>query len=143
MRKICFVCSGNTCRSPMAERLLKKHLKDLGVADVAVASMGLCVEPDAKVEPKAAAALKKYGINRASAKAKQISSKDLKKDILFITMTAEQKKAFGTFEYVFSIGELVGGEDVIDPYGCDQKEYDKTAKMLNDYTYKLAQILKQ
>ena len=28
MKKIMFICSGNTCRSPLAEGLFKKYLKD-------------------------------------------------------------------------------------------------------------------
>lgn len=31
MIKICFVCLGNICRSPMAEYIMKKKLKDLNI----------------------------------------------------------------------------------------------------------------
>lgn len=33
MIKICFVCLGNICRSPMAEFIMKKKIKDLNLED--------------------------------------------------------------------------------------------------------------
>lgn len=33
MLKICFVCLGNICRSPMAEFIMKKKVKDLGLSE--------------------------------------------------------------------------------------------------------------
>lgn len=38
--KICFVCSGNACRSPFAETVLKKMLADKGIENVEVCSVG-------------------------------------------------------------------------------------------------------
>lgn len=143
MRKICFVCTGNTCRSPMAEKLMKKHLDNLGVKDVEVSSLGISVIKGQKMNDFANNALKPYGIRKSARKAKQLRPQDLKKDILFITMTNEQKQCFGQNKNVFSLGELVGGEEVVDPYGFGQDVYDQTAKQLNVYTHKLAQNLKQ
>ena len=41
-KSIIFVCTGNTCRSPMAEIILKTKLKNAGITDVKVSSAGLC-----------------------------------------------------------------------------------------------------
>lgn len=40
-RKICFVCTGNACRSPFAECVTKKLLADAGMSDYEVWSMGM------------------------------------------------------------------------------------------------------
>lgn len=38
--KICFVCTGNACRSPFAECVMKKLLADAGIKDIEVSSVG-------------------------------------------------------------------------------------------------------
>ena len=38
--KICFVCTGNACRSPFAECVTKKLLADAGIGDIEVVSLG-------------------------------------------------------------------------------------------------------
>jgi len=57
--EVMFVCSGNTCRSPMAEHVLRARLRRDGLADFAeVASSGLHVdEPGGPADPRAVAAL--------------------------------------------------------------------------------------
>ena len=46
MIKICYICMGNTCRSIMAERLIKKSLKDKKIQDVKVSSKGIRAKGD-------------------------------------------------------------------------------------------------
>lgn len=41
IKNILFVCTGNTCRSVMAEGLMKQALKDLGKKDIQVGSAGI------------------------------------------------------------------------------------------------------
>jgi protein-tyrosine-phosphatase len=38
--KLLFVCTGNTCRSPMAEALARKYIIERGLVDIEVASAG-------------------------------------------------------------------------------------------------------
>jgi protein-tyrosine phosphatase len=61
--EVMFVCSGNTCRSPMAEHVLRARLRQEGLADlVGVASSGLHVrEPGGPADPRAVAALQGRG----------------------------------------------------------------------------------
>lgn len=60
---VMFVCSGNTCRSPMAENVLRARLRPEGLAGFTeVASSGLHVdEPGGPADPRAVAALHERG----------------------------------------------------------------------------------
>ena len=62
MKKIMFVCSGNTCRSPMAEYLLKDLLKKAENTDIKVTSAGLNACETDSINKKASGALKSVGI---------------------------------------------------------------------------------
>jgi low molecular weight protein-tyrosine phosphatase len=57
--RLMFVCSGNTCRSPMAEHVLRSCLADAGLAEaVDVASSGLrAAHPGGPADPRAMAVL--------------------------------------------------------------------------------------
>ena len=51
--KIIFACSGNTCRSPMAEAAFKKMLADEGVKGVEVTSRGVVANVGADISENA------------------------------------------------------------------------------------------
>lgn len=61
--RVLFVCTGNTCRSPMAAALLRDLLcRERGREDVSVASAGLYASEGAPITPLAAEALAAYGV---------------------------------------------------------------------------------
>lgn len=56
---VCFVCTGNTCRSPMAAAVLNALGKERGIV---AQSAGLCVQAGAPISTNAALALTEAGI---------------------------------------------------------------------------------
>ena len=122
MINICYVCAGNTCRSIMAERLMKKTLKDKGIKDVKVFSRGIFAKKE-NITINAQITLKKLKAgagNRKSIKLGKISN-----DTLYILMT-ENMRHYVKSEKVVSMKQLIG-RDISDPYGLDEDAYMSVA----------------
>lgn len=138
MIKICFVCTGNTCRSIMAERLLKKAIKDEKIDNIKVSSRGLFATGE-QITECARNALKKMKASSASRKSVKLGKID--KDTLYITMTEAQRKEIKS-KNVISFA-LLTGEEVLDPYGQNDEIYFQTAKQIDNGIKILLEKLKK
>ena len=90
MTKILFVCTGNTCRSPIAEALLKEYIRKEGL-DWQVQSAGVAAYDGEPISPYAQAALQEKEISLP------FTSQQVNKDLLawadwIITMTQGHKQ---------------------------------------------------
>lgn len=131
--KIIFVCTGNTCRSAMAEAIFKFRLGKVKKAkEFRIFSAGLNAEEGSPMSPNAVEALKKMGIRRIRHSAKRFTMDMVRKFDLIITMTAGHMKVIGNFPNVTTIANLTGGQDIADPYGMDINTYLNTAKELDN-----------
>ena len=119
--EICFVCTGNTCRSVMAERIAKKLAKDKKMKDVKFSSAGLFAKKE-NISPNAAKVLKKLGYDGRNRKSVQL--KKIKDDCIYVGVTADHKARINSNKCI-SFEELAGG--VGDPYGQDEAVYEKCA----------------
>lgn len=130
--KIIFVCTGNTCRSPMAEVLLKRELESRGWKGFTVTSAGIAARRGDKLNPKSEQTLAENDMALESFSAKKLTEKMIKDAYAIVCMTERQKEYLmdarwnamrkaGVEEIennVYSFYELAGYE-VIDPYGKD------------------------
>ncbi len=128
--KIVFVCTGNTCRSPMAEMLLKKKLKALKLTGAKVCSAGLRASVGSPMNEKTAQTLRNKGIRAVKFSSKQLDEKLLKESLAVVCMTDQQRDIVADMRWealrkagekdiennVYSFSEIAGYQ-VIDPYG--------------------------
>ena len=122
MIEICFVCTGNTCRSPMAERIARKMAKAKKMKDIKFSSAGIFAKGD-NINEKAVLTLKKMGYD--SRNRKSVLLKKTKPNVIYVALTDDHKKYIPA-KRVISFEELLGA--VPDPYGQDIEVYEKTAK---------------
>ena len=125
MIKICYVCTGNTCRSIMAERLMKQTLKKHGISDVKVFSRGIFAKKE-NISQQAQIVLKKMKASASNRKSVKLGK--IQNDMLYVVMT-EQMKQYVNSEKVITMKQLLG-MDILDPYGQTEDVYFQVAKDL-------------
>lgn len=124
MLEICFVCTGNTCRSIMAERIAKKLAKEKKMNDLKFSSVGIHATGE-NITENTSKALKKLGFD--GRKRKSVLLKKTKPNVIYVAVTSEHKK-FINAKKCISFEDLAGG--VLDPYGQNLEVYLKSAKQI-------------
>lgn len=139
MVKITFVCLGNICRSPMAEGLMKKKVKDLGLErHFCIESRGTSSwEEGNPPHPKTMDILNRVGAFLDDKYAKKITKEDMVKFDWLIAMDhdniSDLNRMFPEFSYKIillrSINHHVSNLDVDDPYYTNK--YEEVYEILN------------
>ncbi len=138
-KTLLFVCTGNTCRSPMAEIMCNAMIDDdprFQQASWRATSAGLQVFRAEGISENAAKALANRGLLSADHLSRQLDEDELARASLVLTMTAAQRDMLREYfpeeaEKVFSLKEFAGEEgDVLDPYGGPPAVYERTAQEL-------------
>lgn len=130
--QIYFICTGNTCRSPMAEAILK----DKQLPQVEVRSAGIYAQNGAKMSHHAKAVLLEQGI-KENHQSSSVDPKFVEQADLILTMTTSHMQALLQYfpehaNKIFTLSEYVKGQttDVSDPYGGSIEVYRQTFEEL-------------
>lgn len=141
---ILFICTGNTCRSPMAAALFNKIATEKEL-DVRIESAGLFAEEGAPASAEAIVVMKEYDIDLLGHHAQSINTELLEKSDIILTMTAAHKMLLEQYAggKVFTVSEYADlDDDIEDPYGGDVEEYKECADELYNTLLLVAEKIK-
>ena len=146
--KILFVCTGNTCRSPMAQAIFLQLLgqveqETFSPEDFQVLSAGIFTHEGLAASPEAIEAMLLKGIDISDHKSQLISDELIQSADLIITMTDNHRqyllRGYPETNNIITLSELAQqpGEDILDPYGMGLDTYIKTAEQLENLLQKV------
>ena len=127
---ILLLCTGNTCRSPMAEGLLNKKIKERRLSGITVRSCGANAVGGERANPRAIKVAAEMGVDLNGFTATPFTKKLLDWADVVLCMTPALTEAVKSKKATdFSL--LYGIKPISDPYGGSDEDYRKTIYDLN------------
>ncbi|MBM3858852.1 MAG: ribose 5-phosphate isomerase B [Verrucomicrobia bacterium] len=139
MKTILFVCTGNVCRSPMAEALMRRVLA--GRSDLRVLSAGLGALDGQAATDAAVTVMSEIGLDLSHFISQSLHSSLIEEADYIFTMTRQQQDAIQTFypaaaEKIFIVREFEEGEiigrDISDPISQSTEVYRRTRDQIRN-----------
>lgn len=129
--KVLIACTGNTCRSPMGEGILK-HLSKKYNMEIEVKSAGIAALDGDGANKNAILALDNIGIDIQNHISNQLNGVMIEESDIILTMTKSHKDSIisrfpNSVKKVYSLNNYAFGieKDIEDPYGGSLRDYEK------------------
>ncbi|MHC4763122.1 MAG: L-threonylcarbamoyladenylate synthase [Planctomycetota bacterium] len=140
--KFLFVCTGNTCRSPMAEGMFRKYLAEkldcsidlLEEKGYKVHSAGTMRMAGVPASAESVAACTAKGVDITGHESQPLSTQLIEEsDFIFVMTKAHRQYVLALSDEAGGKCQLLAGEkEVADPIGQSQKVYNDCVQMIED-----------
>ena len=147
---ILFVCTGNSCRSVMAQGLMQKKMRDLGRTDIEVFSAGVMMLDGIGASQETQELLRREGVDVSAHRSHRITQEmALKADLILVMETIHEQKVLQMFPQVknrlFLLKEFAktDGSDlnIADPVGRTEEFYEQTFNIIKEAIDKISRIV--
>ncbi len=139
-KHVLFICTGNTCRSPLAEGLFRKLVA--GRDDFEVGSAGIAASAGTPCNPESALLLAKRGAELENFRSRRVTAALLDRATHVFAMTRGHLQALedqfpqhsDKFYLTCEFADIPGlglGADLPDPIGMGRAAYEETAAALD------------
>lgn len=128
-RHILIVCTGNSCRSPMAEGWLRHELEMKGLAGkIEVSSCGVGARSGATATPEAVYVMKNRGVDITEHRSRPCTRQDVADADLVVAMAPQHA------QFITSMMPAARGKvkvfNVMDPIGMSMQVYEDVARVI-------------
>ena len=140
--RLLFVCTGNTCRSPLAEAIARRGVARRGWTHVDVRSAGVATVSGGPASEGAERAARRHGLNLAGHRSSVLGAEHLAWADLVLAMSPGHLariadaggvgKAALLTAFASGGGPSAGASAVPDPFGGSDADYEATFNLLEE-----------